>query len=123
MSTAPPAHPACPITGMPAVRLIQPVSSSLLIGLWKASFGVDASGQLGKGRCFGLWESPCGLVFFDPMVAGDGAFYRRLYSDWGKGGPWSDAASARADYSRAASLIKPGDRVLDIGCGAGAFAA
>lgn len=122
MSTAPPANPACPLTGMPAARLIQTVSSNLLNGLWKASFGVDTSGQLGEGRSIGLWESPCGLVFFDPMTAGDADFYRHLYGRWGKDGPWSDAASARADFSRAASLIKPGDRVLDIGCGASAFA-
>jgi SAM-dependent methyltransferase len=105
------------------VRLIQPVSSNLLIGLWKASFGVDASSRLVPGRSFGLWESPCGLIFFDPMIAGDGAFYRDLYRDWGSDGPWSEGKSVRADYSRAASIIAPGDRVLDVGCGAGALAA
>jgi hypothetical protein len=71
MSAAAPAIPACPITGLPAMRLIQPISSNLLIGLWKASFGVAAAQQLGSGRRFGLWESPCGLIFFDPMIVGD----------------------------------------------------
>jgi 2-polyprenyl-3-methyl-5-hydroxy-6-metoxy-1,4-benzoquinol methylase len=114
--------PSCPITGQPAARLIQTVSSDLLIGLWKASFHVDAAAQLGTGRRFGLWESPCGLVFFDPMTAGDGGFYRALYSDWDEDGPWQQGQSARADYATAAALIKPADRVLDVGCGAGAFA-
>lgn len=123
MSPAAPTIPACPITGKPAIRLIQTVSSDLLIGLWKASFGVAAADQLGRGRSFGLWESPCGLVFFDPMVEGDTAFYRGLYDGWGKDGPWSEGTSARADYARAAAEIKPYDRVLDVGCGAGAFAA
>jgi SAM-dependent methyltransferase len=115
--------PACPITGLPAVRLIQSVSSDLLNGLWRASFGVATEGQLGVGSSFGLWESPCGLVFFDPMIAGDAGFYRKLYPDWGKDGPWAAQAGERADYTRAAAMIKPGERVLDIGCGAGAFAA
>jgi SAM-dependent methyltransferase len=115
--------PACPITGQPAVRLIQSVSSDLLNGLWRASFGVATERQLGKGRRFGLWESPCGLVFFDPMIAGDGSFYRKLYPGWGTDGPWESQAAGRADYARAAAMVKPGQRVLDIGCGAGAFAA
>src|SRR3984957_19089199 len=92
--------PACPITGHPAVRLIQSVSSDLLNGLWRASFGVATEGQLGVGSRFGLWESPCGLVFFDPMIAGDASFYRKLYPDWGKDGPWAEQAAARADYAR-----------------------
>jgi SAM-dependent methyltransferase len=114
--------PACPITGLPAVRLIQSVSSDLLNGLWRASFGVATVGQLGVGSRFGLWESPCGLVFFDPMIAGDAGFYRELYPDWGRDGPWDSQAAKRGDYTRAAAMIKPGERVLDIGCGAGAFA-
>jgi SAM-dependent methyltransferase len=114
--------PPCPITGLPAARLIQWVSSNLLNGLWRASFGVDTTRQLGTGQRFGLWESPCGLIFFDPMIVGDGSFYGELYKDLGKDGPWSESASNREDYRQAAAMIKPGDRVLDVGCGAAAFA-
>jgi SAM-dependent methyltransferase len=122
MSEMAPVIPVCPLTGLPAVRLIQSVSSNLLNGLWRASFSVATARQLGTGRRFGLWESPCGLVFFDPMIAGDGEFYRTLYTDFGTDGPWSDGGSSRLDYARAAALVKPQDRVLDIGCGAAAFA-
>jgi SAM-dependent methyltransferase len=90
--------------------------------LWKASFRVATAALLGAGRQFGLWQSPCGLVFFDPMVAGDGDFYRNLYPAWTRDGPWSAATAPRTDYARAADLICPGDKVLDVGCGAGAFA-
>jgi SAM-dependent methyltransferase len=62
------------------------------------------------------------LVFFDPMIAGDGEFYRALYTDFGADGPWTDGGSSRLDYARAAALVRPQDRVLDIGCGAAAFA-
>jgi SAM-dependent methyltransferase len=114
--------PPCPVTGQPAARFIQSVSSNLLNGLWQASFGVATAGQLGTGRRFGLWESPCGLIFFDPLIAGDGAFYRQLYTGWGKDGPWSETAAPRRDYARAAALVNPQDRVLDVGCGPAAFA-
>jgi SAM-dependent methyltransferase len=117
------AHPPCPITGRPAVRIIQSISSDLLNGLWRASFGVVTTGQLIAGTRLGLWESPCGLAFFDPMIAGDASFYRDLYTGWGSDGPWSEGTSQRADHTRAAAMVKPKDRVLDIGCGAGAFAA
>ena len=42
--------PACPITGQPALRPIQSVSSDLLNGLWRTSFGVAMERQLGQGR-------------------------------------------------------------------------
>jgi SAM-dependent methyltransferase len=121
MSAAASAIPLCPVTGLPAVRLIQSISSDLLNGLWRASFGVATAGQLGTGRRFGLWESPCGLIFFDPMIAGDRSFYRDLYTDFGKDGPWTEGTSERGDYTRAAALVKPQDRVLDVGCGAADF--
>ena len=38
-----------------------------------------ATGQrLANIERFGLWESPCGLAFFEPMLEGDEAFYREL---------------------------------------------
>lgn len=117
-----PDTPPCPITGEAGSRLIQRVPANLLIGLWKAAFRIDTRRLLGPGREFGLWESPCGLVFFEPRVAADGEFYRTLYPAWTRDGPWSGDASARQDYLRAARLVRPGDAVLDVGCGAGAFA-
>src|ERR1700731_4308187 len=64
VSDSAPAIPLCPITGLPAVRLIQSISSDLLNGLWRASFGVATAGQLGTGGRFGLWGAPCGGSFF-----------------------------------------------------------
>lgn len=115
--------PPCPVTGTTDSRLIQRVSANLLNGLWKAAFRVDTTAQLTPGSEFGLWESPCGLVFFEPRIAGNADFYRNLYPTLVREGPWSAAAAPRADYARAADRIRPGDRVLDVGCGAGAFAA
>jgi hypothetical protein len=46
--------------------------------LWRGSFGVAADRELGNIKHFGLWESPCGLAFFEPMLVGDEAFYLEL---------------------------------------------
>jgi SAM-dependent methyltransferase len=119
-SATPP--PKCPITGLPAVRFIQAVSSSALIFMWRISFGVVAAPQFEGVRRFGLWESPCGLAFFDPMVAGDKRFYDDCYGRLGEGGPWTSAAIERSDYRRVAGLIQPGEGVLDVGCGPAGFA-
>ena len=66
--------PSCPITGLPATRRIQPISARLISGLWRGAFGVSTDRQLADIDQFGLWESPCGLAFFDPMLEGDEAF-------------------------------------------------
>ena len=101
------------------MRLIQSISSGLQNGLWRASFRVETCTQLRSGSRFGLWESLCGLIFFDPIIADDAAFYRSLYSDWDEDGRWTRTAPQRADHARAATLIKSSDRVLAIGCGNG----
>jgi SAM-dependent methyltransferase len=117
-----PAVPTCPITGLPARRRIQWVATPLLIALWRISCGVPTARQLRSVPRFGLWESPCGLAFFDPMIAGDETFYGDLYGRLGEGGPWQGARVERSDYARVAAEIKPGETVLDVGCGPAGFA-
>jgi SAM-dependent methyltransferase len=117
-----PAVPACPITGLPARRRIQWVATPLLIALWRISCGVPTARQLRSVLRFGLWESPCGLAFFDPMIAGDAQFYRDFYRRLGEGGPWTGAPVKRSDYPRAAALVNPGEQILDVGCGPAGFA-
>jgi len=41
-------------------------------------WGFDGSRHLGNIEHFGSWESSCGLAFFEPIVAGDEAFYLDL---------------------------------------------
>ena len=110
------------ITGLPASRRIQQVSGELLIALWQAAFGVSTARQLRDVKRFGLWESPCGLAFFHPMIVGDEQFYRDFYGRLGDGGPWRNALVQRSDFARVATLIAPGEKVLDVGCGTACFA-
>jgi 2-polyprenyl-3-methyl-5-hydroxy-6-metoxy-1,4-benzoquinol methylase len=117
-----PRSPLCPITGLPAKRRIQQISSPFLIALWRASFGVSTARQLGAVKRFGLWESPCGLAFFHPMIAGDEKFYQDFYRRLKRASPWTNARMQRSDFAEVAARIAPGERVLDVGCGTAGFA-
>src|SRR5690242_11622934 len=109
--------PACPITGLPASRRIQPISSKLISDLWRWSFGARVEPRLAGIEQFGLWESPCGLAFFEPMLAGDEAFYQGLYRRANFRCASSISRIPRAEFKRIAELVRPGDKVLDVGCG------
>jgi len=114
--------PLCPITGLPATRRIQPISAQLITNLWRGAFGVPTERLLATINRFELWESPCGLVFFEPMLAGDEIFYLDLHRrgdfHWILSASWQ----VRVEFQRIAELVRPGDKVLDVGCGGGALA-
>jgi SAM-dependent methyltransferase len=114
------ANPLCPVTGEPAVRLVQWIDAQLLIELWRIVFKVDAKPSFGSTAQFGLWQSPTGLYFFDPGLEGDHDFYMQFYRFLIGRKIWAGEA-IRNEFQRAATRIKPGDRVLDVGCGAATF--
>jgi len=116
------ATPLCPITGLPATRRIQPISVRLIIDLWRGAFGVATKRQLADIDHFELWESPCGLVFFQPMLAGDEVFYLDLHRRGNFDRILSSPRRARTEFRRVAQLVRRGDKVLDVGCGEGALA-
>src|SRR6266568_878367 len=116
------AVPLCPITGLPATRRIQPISGRLIIGLWRGAFGVATERQLGGIERFGLWESPCGLAFFEPMLSGDNVFYRELHSRRDFQRVLSASGLPRPEFKRVCDIIRPLDKVLDAGCGEGGLA-
>jgi SAM-dependent methyltransferase len=120
MSISPDAAPLCPVTGKPAVRRVQWVTTRLLIDLWRVAFNVDARGSFAGIERFGLWESPTGLYFFDPPAEGDHGFYSDLYAGL-KRRRLLTPKRAREEFSIAARHIPSGARVLDVGCGYGDF--
>jgi SAM-dependent methyltransferase len=113
-------HPPCPVTGEPAVRHIQWVRADFLAALWRIQFRVDACPSFGQQERFGLWESPTGLYFFDPMIAGDSDFYTQFYARLIDRKLWRHDV-IRPEFEVAAQRINPGDRVLDVGCGFASF--
>src|ERR1700758_2961304 len=101
--------PLCPITGVPAIRRIQPVSGRLIIGLWRRAFGVATDRQLAGIEHFGLWESPCGLAFFGPMLAGDEVFYRELHRRRDFRRVLAAPGRARPEFKHIAKIVRPGE--------------
>lgn len=113
--------PPCPITGKPALRRIHGVSARVVEDIWRFAQGVDVK-HLFKGvDRITLYESPTGLVFFEPRIVGDGAFYEGYYEQWDVHAQLNDSAETRVDYKRAASFIPAGAKVVDVGCGPGVF--
>jgi len=116
------AVPLCPITGLPATRRIQPISARLIVDLWRGAFGVSIERQIAGIERFELWESPCGLAFFEPMLAGDRIFYRELHRHSEFQRVLAGPGLARPEFKRVAEIIQPGARVLDVGCAEGGLA-
>ena len=116
---SPPAIPLCPVTGEPAARLVQRIDARLLTALWRILFRADPRPSFKGTSRFGLWQSPTGLYFFDPMRAGDADFYARFYRSRGMQGYLRDPD--RGEFALAAAQIGAGERVLDVGCGFGTF--
>ncbi len=112
--------PPCPVTGKPAVRLVQWVNARLLADLWRYAMRVDVLPSFKGTRRFGLWESPTGLYFFDPMREGDAEFYTKLYARLNIR-HYPREGHPRAEFRLAARHVGEGERVLDVGCGFGAF--
>jgi SAM-dependent methyltransferase len=117
---APAEVPSCPVTGRPAIRHVQWVTTRLLSDLWRIEFRADARPSFGSVERFGLWESPTGLYFFDPAVEGDGSFYHQFYSRVTRLKVCS-SRTIRHEFLMAARHIGPGARVLDVGCGLASF--
>ncbi len=76
------ALPPCPITGKPALRRIHGVSARLIEDIWRRGHGIDVSRLFRDIDRLTLFESPTGLVFFEPRIIGDAAFYDDFYRNW-----------------------------------------
>lgn len=107
----------CPITRSPDVTLIQHVPTSLLIDRYRRDLGIDLGRVFGGIDTIGFWESrTTGLKFFSPAVTAPPEIYAGLRSQG-----WYDPPD-KVEFDIGATFVCPGDRVLDIGCGAGHFA-
>ena len=114
--------PACPLTGAAGSVLLEEISPKLLSDLWRLGARVDPAPLHAGAPRIGLWRSPVGLYFFHPAPEGTDAFYRAFYRRFGTYAAFARLARQRPDFAAGAALVQPGDRVLDVGSGSGAFA-
>jgi len=105
------------------VELLQAMPAKLLFDLWARGVGVQPEPLRRDQGQIGLWRSPCGLAFFHPAIEGTPEFYDALFRRIGAHGHFARHAATRGDFLAGAAVVRPGDAVLDVGCGAGDFAA
>jgi SAM-dependent methyltransferase len=109
--------PTCPACNARQVTSIGVIDTRVLIGNYQKFLGVQVADlfsgtrQIVEIRCL-----TCDLLFFSPAIAGDEQFYAELAKQ-----PWYYMAD-KPEFSVAADLIARGSRVLEVGCGYGAFA-
>src|SRR5262249_23658101 len=85
-------------------------------------FRVSTERQLAGVQHFELWESSCGLAFFEPMLAGDQIFYRELHRHGAFRRVLAVPGLSRPEFKRAAEVVRAGEKVLDVGCAEGGLA-
>ncbi len=113
-----PPHPPCPITGEPTCRLVHWVGSRFLTDLWRHAGGAEGGHLLRPAGRFGLWESPIGVIFFDPMAPGDEAVWA-FHACIGAHEKLASPRMQRVESVAADRHVELGAGVIDVGCGHG----
>lgn len=104
----------CPLCSSNAT-LDQTLFVTDIVRLW-GRVGVDVQNLFGiitidKYKC-----KLCGIGYYHPFVPGDDSFYSRL-AEW----DWYYSHPGKTEYNFASKIIKPGMKVIDVGCGIGEF--
>ena len=113
--------PLCPLTGRPAIHCVQSVSVNALTKAWKLACGAEVEGLFTNKTQISLYESDTGLMFFHPTAEGDELFYEKFYKSYQVLKRLDNFSLERNEYLQAAKFVKPGDNVLDVGCGNAQF--
>jgi 2-polyprenyl-3-methyl-5-hydroxy-6-metoxy-1,4-benzoquinol methylase len=107
----------CPLTGSRNVSRIRAYSVDRLVADWKERFSLDIRGEFEGISEIGMWMShDTGLLFFVPgRAAGSSRIYAGLQAIEGYYRP------NRWEHEFALGCMRPGQRILEVGCGVGAF--
>lgn len=107
----------CPLTGSADVDLIQHIPTRYLTDRYRRDLDIDLGDIFDGIETIGFYESrTTGLKFFAPAVTAPPGIYAGLRRQG-----WYDPPD-KFEFTVGAAAVSPGDRVLDIGCGAGHFA-
>lgn len=109
--------PTCPLCNGASVASREKISVEHVVKMYKRFLGIDVSDEFGELSSFDFIRcSDCDLSYFFPAVSGSGSFYKMLQAfDW-------YYMDEKNEYGFARSFVKPTDKILEIGCGKGAFA-
>lgn len=106
----------CPLTHSANVRLLQTIKSSDVIRLYQR-INLDVSPEFNGIKEFGFYYATVSSIkFFYPAVCGSPLFYQQLQ----RNGNYYE--ENKFEFGVAAEFIKPFARILEVGCGEGAFA-
>ncbi len=109
--------PACIGCGATALSAAGSISGADLSWGYRRLLGVDVSGLFrGIDAVTEYVCTRCELIFFWPLVTGDQVFYAALARH-----PWYYMEDKR-EFEIARRFVSPGDKVLEVGGGRGAFA-
>jgi len=100
-----------------ADKILEAIPASDIIASWKSDFGIDVARLFeGVETLLMLKNKETGVISFYPPIEGDAAFYQDLRKfDWYH-------PATKAEFAAAATYYRPGERVTDVGAGAGGFA-
>ncbi len=108
----------CPICKELVATPVAETPRAELVKRWRRTFNVDIDSELVGLDPVTEWRCPrCGLGFYPPEGAGSERLYEQLCRF-----PWYYIPS-KWEHAMAMADLRPGDRVLEVGCGVGAFVA
>lgn len=97
------------------VKAVEQLDTRILTDLYKKRAKVEVR-HFFKQEKIDLCEcADCGLLFYNPIILGDGKFYEDLQNYEGY------YLEEKSDYLEACKYISENDDVLEVGCGAGFF--
>lgn len=104
-----------PLNGDPA-RLVRRVSTAWLIAEYRRQFGYDAVPCFTGLAEVGVYECSTGFRFYYPFsTSGPASLYQRLQQfEW-------NYKERKWEHDLALLQVRPGARLLDVGCGEGSF--
>jgi 2-polyprenyl-3-methyl-5-hydroxy-6-metoxy-1,4-benzoquinol methylase len=106
-----------PLTGGDNVCLLGHYDTGRLQQLWQRQFGIDIGPELADIERLAHWRcEDTGLEYFEPAAAAGSS---RLYAQLSEL-PWYHESS-RWEFEAALPWLEPGQRVLEVGAGHGAF--
>jgi 2-polyprenyl-3-methyl-5-hydroxy-6-metoxy-1,4-benzoquinol methylase len=97
------------------VNVAGSISTETLVRLWRSKYGIDAARFFSAAQMQLAAIPPCNYYRFTAAHPGDAAFYAELMGRIGYD------RQDKPEFTEAAREIAATDRVLDVGCGAGAF--